>query len=262
MSPLDHREKRKLEQLFGMSSGYVLDFSDRSFGDLFTDVAGVDIHAAKYQSDGTSKARKLRDFWRLEPDQLVGTTLLALMEHCEETSGGSEKALINECRRIANRLVAGGPDTSSLKATALQFDAKYLAQQVRRMEQAIDAEPDLAIGTAKEVIETCCRTILAQRGKPVEGTPDIPALTKATLRELDLVPENVPEQARGADTTRRLLSNLSTIGQALAELRGIWGTGHGKDGTVQSISPRFARLAVGAATTLVTFLFETHKEKP
>ena len=262
MSSLDHREKRKLEQLFGMSSGYVLDFSDRTFGDLFIDVASTDIHSEKYRSEGTSKARKLREFWRLEPDPLVGTTLLALLDHCEEVSNTSQESLIDECRRIASRLLAGGPDTSSLRATAAQFDAKYLAQQVRRMDQAIDADPALAIGTAKELIETCCRTILAQRGKPVEGAPDIPALTKAVLRELDLVPENVPEQARGADTTKRLLSNLATIGQALAELRGIWGTGHGKDGAAESIPPRFARLAVGAAAALVTFLFETHRETP
>jgi hypothetical protein len=245
-----------------MSTGYVLDFSDRAFGDFFDDVASIDIHSQKYASAGTSKAKKLREFWRLEPGPLVGTTLLALIEHRQEVSDASEIPLIDECRAIANRLIAGGPDTRSIKAAAVEFDAKYLAQQVRRMEQAIDSDPPLAIGTAKELIETCCRTILAQRGRPVAGTPDIPALMKAALRELNLVPENIPERARGADTTKRLLSNLGTIGQGLAEMRGIWGTGHGREGTAESIPPRFARLAVGAATTLVTFLFETHRETP
>ena len=87
----------------------------------------------------------------------------------------------------------------------------------------------------------------------------MPTLTKATLRELKLVPEGVPEAARGADTIRRLLSNLGTIGHTLAELRGLYGTGHGKHGKASGLETRHAKLAVGACSTLATFLFETHK---
>jgi len=46
----------------------------------------------------------------------------------------------------------------------------------------------------------------------------------------------------------------------LAELRGLYGTGHGKHGKASGLSPRHAKLAVGAAATLTTFLFETHME--
>jgi hypothetical protein len=56
------------------------------------------------------------------------------------------------------------------------------------------------------------------------------------------------------------LSNLGTIGNGLAELRGLYGTGHGKHGKTAELSARHAKLAVGAAATLATFLFETHKE--
>ena len=49
------------------------------------------------------------------------------------------------------------------------------------------------IGTAKELMETCCKTILAERGKTHPGTPDIPTLTKETLKEWKLVPEGVPD---------------------------------------------------------------------
>ncbi|MDD3182963.1 MAG: abortive infection family protein [Alphaproteobacteria bacterium] len=96
--------------------------------------------------------------------------------------------------------------------------------------------------------------------KPIAGTPDIPTLTKATLKELKLVPEGIPDSARGGDVIKRLLQNLGTIGNGLAELRGLYGTGHGKHGKTEGLSPRHAKLAVGAASTLVTFLFDTHKE--
>jgi hypothetical protein len=152
------------------------------------------------------------------------------------------------------------PSLDGIKESAAEFDAKHLAEQIRRIEQSIESDPALAIGTAKELIETCCKTILAERGKPVEGTPDMPTLTKETLKELKLVPDGVPDSARGSDVIKRLLHNLGTIGNGLAELRGLYGTGHGKDGKTQGVKPRHAKLAVGAAATLTTFLFETHKE--
>jgi hypothetical protein len=80
------------------------------------------------------------------------------------------------------------------------------------------------------------------------------------LKELKLVPEGIPEGARGADVIKRLLSNLGTIGNGLAELRGLYGTGHGKHGSTSGLGSRHAKLAVGAAATLAVFLFETHKE--
>ncbi len=163
---------------------------------------------------------------------------------------------------VDGRIVSGAgiPSLASIKDTAAVFDAKHMADQIRRMESAVQSDPSLAIGTAKELIETCCKTILAERGKPVSGTPDVSTLTKETLKELKLVPEGVPDAARGADVIKRLLSNLGTIGNGLAELRGLYGTGHGKHGTATGLGARHAKLAVGAAATLAVFLFETHKE--
>lgn len=87
----------------------------------------------------------------------------------------------------------------------------------------------------------------------------MPTLTKATLKELNLLPAGVPKAARGADVIKRQLSNLSTVGQGLAELRGLYGTGHGQHGTASGLTARHARLAVGAASTLVVLLFDTHE---
>lgn len=249
-----------------MSSGYVCDFSDKAIAAFFADL-DVDFHGDKYTSSGNSKAKKLREFWRLEPDPLVGHSIEALIAHVEahpQFDGLSEdkKKLLEPCRAIAQRLLSGKVNFDGLKEAAAVFDAKHLAEQIKRMEKSIDSDPALAIGTAKELIETCCKTILAERGKPVEGTPDIPALTKDTLKELKLVPEGVPDSGRGRDVIKRLLQNLGTIGNNLAELRGLYGTGHGKHGEFEGLSPRHARLAVGAAAALASFLFETHKATP
>lgn len=158
------------------------------------------------------------------------------------------------------RIVGNGPALTAAKAVAETLDAEYMTRQITRMEAAIQNDPELAIGTAKEFVETVCKEILRERGKPVVGTPDFPALTKEVLKHLKLVPDGVPEQAKGSEIIKRMLSNLGTIGQGLAELRNLYGTGHGRGGKTQPMMPRHAKLAVGAATTLATFLFETHKE--
>lgn len=278
MNSLSHREKRQLEELFNMSSGYVLNFSDAAFGNFFVDTVNVDIHSEKYQSSGTSKAKKLREFWNIEPDYLVGKVILALIEYAEppasmtipswiNTQNAAEpseaeikrKTLVSQCKEIGNRLLAGNVNLNPLKETVVVFDAKHLADQIRRIEQSINSDPSLAIGTAKELIETCCKTILAERGKTISGCPDISTLTKETLKELKLIPDSVPESARGKDVIKRLLQNLGTIGNNLAELRGLYGTGHGMHGRTEGLEPRHAKLAVGAASTLANFLFDTHK---
>ena len=191
---------------------------------------------------------------------MVGSILLALIEQMAESDDSEKKALVDECRSIAGRLLAGGPSLAPLKEIAAQFDAAYLSQQLTRMEHSIESDPPLAIGTAKELIETCCKTILSERERELPDNQDVPTLTKATLKELKLVPEDVPESARGRDIIKRLLSNLGTIGIGLAELRGLYGTGHGQHGKASGLTPRHARLAVGAAVTLTRFLFDTHKD--
>lgn len=154
-----------------------------------------------------------------------------------------------------------GVPLADVKQHAIEFDADYMARQVERIEASIETDPDQAIGSAKELIETCCKTILAEHDKPVSGRPEIPELISMTLKELSLLPDDVRDQAKGAETIKKLLRTLGTIPQGLAELRNLYGTGHGKDGKFKGLTPRHARLAVGAARTVVSFLFESHRER-
>jgi hypothetical protein len=156
----------------------------------------------------------------------------------------------------------GTPVLEDLATATHTLEGGHLASQIQRIKDGIETDPALAIGTAKEVIETVCKTILEERGKTISGTPDIPTLTKALLRELKLVPEGIHDGAKGADLIRGILRSLGTIGNDLAQLRGLYGTGHGKTANTQALKPRHAKLAVGAAATLVTFLVETHQENP
>lgn len=279
MSNFKPREKAALEDLFEMSGGYVLNFSDSTFGDFFGDLLDIDIHSEKYHQYGPSKAKKLRGFMQVEPDHIVGKVILALVDHkkdmieareeysgiCDDSEEGKAKRvkedeLIARCEEIGNRLCSGRPQLQALKNTVEEFDADHLAKQIHRMENSVNDDPDLAIGTAKELIETCCKTILAARGKEIDGRPDVAALSTATLKTLKLVPDDIPDAAKGNKIIKRLLQNIGTVGVGIAELRNLYGTGHGKNGDARGLTARHAKLAVGSAATLVTFLFETHQE--
>ena len=136
-----------------------------------------------------------------------------------------------------------------------------LAQQLSRLRQAVDEDPALAIGTAKEMLETTCKTILEDEGVSFDAGLDLPDLLKATRRTLKLLPDDIPQAARGAATIKRLLSSLGQIGSGLAELRNLYGSGHGRSARAKGLSTRHARLAVGAVATLVQFLFDTHGDR-
>jgi hypothetical protein len=162
----------------------------------------------------------------------------------------------------ARRLLADSRTVmQAVQAVASVLNAEYVSQQITRMETALNDDPELAIGTAKEFVETLCKTILDDLGVAHDAALEFPKLVRLTLKELELVPDQIAAQARGADTIRVLLNNLASISNGLAEIRNLYGTGHGKHARSRGLQRRHARLAVGTASTLGVFLFETYQEK-
>lgn len=111
--------------------------------------------------------------------------------------------------------------------TAVALDNRVLRQQIERIRDCVEKDPDLAIGTSKELLETTCRTVLADYGISADSNWDVTRLVKETRKVLKLVPEDIPDSAKGADSIKRVLSNLGQVAQGLAELRNLYGTGHG-----------------------------------
>jgi len=139
----------------------------------------------------------------------------------------------------ARRLIPGSSLTlGNVHKVTQILSAEYIAQQVNRMEAAIEDDPELAIGTAKEFVETICKTILVELGVKPSKNADLLVLVKQVRAKLDLLPESINDKVKGAATVKRLLSNLGATAQGLAELRGLYGTGHGKiAGSGESVNP-------------------------
>jgi hypothetical protein len=138
MSDLSGSERRKLEKLLGMSSGYVLNFSDRTFSDFFSEYR-VEIDAERYRVRGTSKANRMRAFWDLDSNYVVGRVIGGLIDYAaeEQCFGDSNRNLVEDCRNTAQRLSSEQPvvEFESLTATGDERDFEVLAEHVR---EAID----------------------------------------------------------------------------------------------------------------------------
>ena len=108
MSSLTEVEKRYLEKILGMGTGYLLDFTDSSFGEFFWN-HWVDIHGPGYLRHGTSKAKKMRAFWEQEPDELVARVLTEMLDiyeaNCDLYGEDRDERVLAKSREIVLRLL-------------------------------------------------------------------------------------------------------------------------------------------------------------
>lgn len=70
-----------IEHVLGMSGGYVLDFSDRTFDQFIAYELGVDATAPRYSVDGSSKAKRFRRILHSLSGGQQAKLLLALMKY-------------------------------------------------------------------------------------------------------------------------------------------------------------------------------------
>lgn len=136
MSSLTDIEKRYLEKLLGMQSGYVLDYSDATYAEFFSRHR-VDIHGGRYQTYGTSKAKKLRAFWEQESDALVGKVLSEMLDSykagCDLNGHELDAPLLEQSRAIVARLL-GKSVVGGVAQTEKEFlDREYTIPNVQKL---------------------------------------------------------------------------------------------------------------------------------
>ena len=164
MSSLTSLEKRKFEDLFGMESGYVLDFTNRNFEELFRGVASINIYDEKYSQYGGSKAKRLRAFWDINSDLIVGKVLSELLSIWKYNNDNLEKKgnikLCSECEKIVNRLLGKpskkeiteseflGKDFSKISVKKLEIEASIipiLESRITEANKCLRQESSLAV---------------------------------------------------------------------------------------------------------------------
>lgn len=140
-------------------------------------------------------------------------------------------------------------------------DMNSVRRWIRRMDQNIVSDPELAIGSAKELVETVSHIILEGHGVVPERDWDLARLVKEASKLINVTPADVGDDSPAADSIRKVLGSLGGIVSGIAQIRNSYGTGHGRAPRPSGLGPRHARLAVGAASTLAVFLFETYEAR-
>lgn len=135
-------------------------------------------------------------------------------------------------------------------------DPTVLQVHLRRIESNLAADPPTAIAAAKELVESTCKFVLDDYGIAYEQSAGLQELYKATARALCINREAVDDSVRGSQAAQRILQNLSSLVQGMAELRNELGIGHGRT-TNSAAMERHARLAFNSARTAVEFILET-----
>ncbi|HMO41460.1 MAG TPA: restriction endonuclease [Kiritimatiellia bacterium] len=112
MSGLTHIEKQKLERELGMGSGYVLNFSNRTFEEFFREVVSVEIYAPQFGLGSGSKANRMRAFWQVATDVQLRTLLNGLLEAWDIYAGkpiheSARSLLSNTVSRLGGKPISG-----------------------------------------------------------------------------------------------------------------------------------------------------------
>lgn len=72
---------RFIDELFRMEGGYVLDFSNKTFAEFFSDELNVNIDDKSYFEEGASKGKRMRFFLKKADQATVLKTINALWEY-------------------------------------------------------------------------------------------------------------------------------------------------------------------------------------
>ena len=255
--------------------GYVLDFSTNDF-DIFTmDSIGVALCEKYKMSKGKSLTAYINDVSDNDAAKLLKDLLEYYEEHYEweynenvdEGLGyfhqyNAENALLyKKCRTYMDRVLnIATPLVANASELAEKFSSEYLAKQIQLMLKMQTENPTDAIGKAKELIESCCKTILDNEKIAWDKNWDIGKLTGETLNLLRLTPKSIPNDDPVSENIKAVLGNLRGITTKLAEIRNPYGSGHGKSASFTGLDVRHAKLAVGCSITFVTFLWDTYEE--
>lgn len=265
MSDLKSIEKLKIEKLFDMGSGYVLDFSNRTFKNFILENSNIDIYEDENCDD--SKANRLREFWIQESNDVVGKLLNDFLEHWKTQKRLSsseitsiEKDLYDDCLKIAERLTQNNP-VQNLKTSRIKnIDYSFIQEHIKKCDKKIiDEDFSGAITNARSLVETILLHIkseLFQKDEKFNG--DLNSLYKEISKKLNL---SIDKNKKIEDSLKKIISGLFSIVSGIAELGNDLRDRHGKATKNYITEKHHAILVVNSAKTFTEFIFSSYEKQ-
>jgi hypothetical protein len=152
MAELNRIEKLKLEKIFEMDGGYVLDFSNRTLSNFVFENLNLELYSDEYAEFGESKANRIRAIWQKESNFKVGKLIAEMLKYWRDKKVMScriitpqEQSLFDECDRIAQKLLAETivAEIDVIREVSDDKDFNLLAKSIR--ESIEKNEPEAAL---------------------------------------------------------------------------------------------------------------------
>ncbi len=214
MSDLTLIEKRKLERALEMGSGYVLNFTDRTFSDFFLDSVGIDIYDKKYNYRSGSKANRMRAFWDQENNFLVGKVLAILFEEWDEFKNyNSPPEAPEECWKIVKRIQESSP-VQDIDSIAANFDDRSFEVLSRSVKECIDKnEPETGLDRLHTFLVKYFRALCAKREIETDREKPLHSLVGEYIKALK------NEGLIESDMTEKILKSSISVLEAFNRVR-------------------------------------------
>lgn len=220
MADLSSIEKLKIEKLFDMGTGYVIDFSNRTFYEFMLDNLGIEIYDSKYDYASGSKANRLRAFWQKEPNHVVGQLLIKLLEYWMAKKENfypkitsEEQILYDECMRIAERLIQDSPveHLQAIESLSNDKDFSLLARSIK--DSIRNNEPEAALDRLHTFVVKYVRQLCDKHGIEHDRNKPLHSLFGEYVKHLKQ--QNLIE----SQMTERILKTSVSILEAFNDVR-------------------------------------------
>ena len=219
MVQIKRSEMRQIDDAFGMGSGYVLNFSDRTMSEWFEDELRINIDDERYKRRGTSKANRLRTFVDNEPPHVVARMLRAMWAHRVGINFTPYGATADDCERhkvklfeLINRIESGGstPATDAVVAFTRDETLEELVQGIRRDAEA--DKPQAALDRLHTYSMKKFAHLLQLRNAPADKDEPLHSRVGRYVKQLEAERELRP-------VTKQIMKNCIGIFQSYNDIR-------------------------------------------
>lgn len=260
----------------GRSSGLISKPTQRAFRELSTDTTLSEIDDM-WQDEGFApgplpeiagqRRARFQAYldavdWSDDSHVLRALRVFEVVLHgrASEHYSGARSLLERDGYRLNNkgRIVAVGGAAWRSNVVANLTDPSAIHAALDRISRAGHEDPALAIGSAKELIESTAKIVLTKLGIPVNKKDGLQELIKKAQQGLRLHPDTTTPGPDGRKPIAKILGSLSGVAVGVVELRNEgYGTGHGMAKAPIGLHSRHVHLVVAAASAWCQFMLET-----
>ena len=138
-----------------------------------------------------------------------------------------------------------------------ELNSEYVQKHIVRIETNIEKDPELSIGTSKELVETILKSFLKQQEIKFSNSDNIMKLSKLVFDEIYEISD---DGVKIMKITKQIQRASIALIQAISEFRNSYGTGHGREEQNYNIDKIYAALIANLSTTIVFFIIQSYEK--